>query len=104
MIFYSSAGDTVSFDEDAFTQNSEKLIGLYQSLGVKQVTFEIMSQQQLSKTLQLVSVVWHFKTSAGAEIYNATTRYVIRNTESGLKIKSVFVVDETSKVSQLKSA
>jgi len=103
MTFYTEQGDMVQFEQDALTANSEGLIGLYQNLGVKNVDFEVLSSTELSSVMQLVSILWSFRDGSDNEIYNTITRYVMKQTESGLKIKSVFVVDETTKVSGLKS-
>lgn len=101
MIFYTENGESVSFEETVFFENTQKLISLYEKIGVKNVTFEIDSNSVLSESLNLVSVVWHFRGSKDKEIYYATTRYIMKKTDSGLKIKSVIVVDETSKFSEL---
>jgi hypothetical protein len=58
------------------------------------VTFEIESVMALSECLHLVSLVWFFRAADGGEIYHATTRYVMRRSDSGLKIKSRFVVNK----------
>ena len=102
MTFYSEQGETLSFDEAAFNANSERLLSMYQALGVSQVEFEVMSETVLSDVLSLVSILWYFRDSNGKDIYQATTRYVLKQSPAGLKIKAVFVVDETSKVAALR--
>ena len=102
MTFYTENGDSVSFEKSTFSENTNKLISLYNELGVKSVCFEIQSNDKLSTSLTLVSVLWSFRDSDNNEIYNATTRYVMKNTDEGLKIKSVFVVDESSKLNRLR--
>lgn len=103
MTFYTEGGDSVLFEQAAFLDNSQKLIALYQELGIKQVPFSIESNVQLSAKLSLVSVIWHFNSADGEQVYQATTRYLMRDTGAGLKIKAVIVVDETSKIQQLKA-
>jgi len=102
MTFYTENGDSVSFEERVFTENTKKLIAIYKELSVAGVTFEILSENQLSGNLMLVSVVWSFQTAEGQEVYNATTRYLMKEIAGGLKIKAVFVVDETSKIAALR--
>ncbi|WNC68649.1 hypothetical protein RI845_00530 [Thalassotalea nanhaiensis] len=103
MTFYTEEGNSVTFEQEAFSENTNKLISLYKELGVKNVSFELKSNIELSASLNLVSVLWTFKDSDNNEIYNATTRYVMKNTDNGLKIKSVFVVDESSKFNKLRA-
>jgi prolyl-tRNA synthetase len=101
MIFYTENGETVSMNVDIFTENTKKLITIYEQIGVKKVAFKIESNTVVSQSLNLVSIIWIFKDSDNKEIYNATTRYVMKETVSGLKIKSVFVVNETSHLNKL---
>ena len=101
MIFYTESGDSVSFELPAFTANTKKLISTYQQLGVKKVEFEIVSSVRLSDFIELVSLKWHFQDKDAREIYNATTRYLVKSDGTSLKIKSVFVVDETRQLKPL---
>jgi len=101
MVFYTENGESVSFEIDAFTTNTKKLISLYEKNGVKNVSFKIESITELSKTLNLVSIIWNFQDEEKKTIYISTTRYVMRSTVQGLKIKSVLVVNETTELNKL---
>lgn len=101
MVFFSEDGDMVNFQEGTFTENAQKLISLYDTLEVKNVSFKIVSHTSLSKKLHLCTVLWSFQKSDHQEIYNATTRYLLKEIDSTVKVKTVFVVDETSKVSSV---
>ncbi|MCV6624607.1 MAG: hypothetical protein OIF38_00835, partial [Cellvibrionaceae bacterium] len=57
----------------------------------------------ISSCLNLVTIIWQFNNSKNVELYRATTRYLIRKTEQGLAIKTVFVIDEPEKIAELKS-
>lgn len=103
MVFYSETGEVVSFDKQAFNKNSQALLALYKEFAVAKVDFNIEAEQQLSQSLHLVSVNWHFKKDSGDLIYSALTRYLLGDTPTGPKIKSVFVVNESSKIGQLKT-
>jgi hypothetical protein len=103
MIFYTDNGETVSMNEDMFAENTKKLIAIYQQIGVKSVTFKIESNTVISEYLKLVSIIWCFKDYDNTDIYSATTRYLMKETSLGLKIKSVFVVDETTHLNKLLS-
>lgn len=103
MTFYTEAGESVAFTEEAFNNNSKNLIALYKELGVAAVNFERLDQYELSNCLSIVTLKWYFCDEAGDEIYSATTRYLMGLKEDGLKIKAVFVIDETSKLSALRS-
>lgn len=104
MTFYTEAGEPVVFTEEAFNNNSKNLIALYKELAVASVKFERLDQYELSNCLSIVTLKWYFCDEAGSEIYNATTRYLMGLKEDGSKIKAVFVIDETSKITALKSA
>ena len=101
MIFYTDNGEIVSMKEDDFTENTKKLITIYEQIGVKSVTFKIESNIVISKHLNLISIIWSFKDLDQNVIYNGTTRYVIRETNTKFKIKSVFVVEEMDKLNNL---
>lgn len=103
MVFYTETGDILTLEKDAFSKNIQQVFANYKSIGVQNVSFEIKDTAEISGSLTLVTVHWYFKDGANNEIYNATTKYVIRETGTGLKIKSVFVIDETSKFSKLKT-
>ncbi|MCV6613391.1 MAG: hypothetical protein OIF35_00335 [Cellvibrionaceae bacterium] len=103
MTFYTEAGEAVEFNEAEFSANSEKLITLYRELGVESVDFEIDDSYSISSCLNLVTIIWQFNNSKNVELYRATTRYLIRKTEQGLAIKTVFVIDEPEKIAELKS-
>ncbi|MCV6621012.1 MAG: hypothetical protein OIF51_04580 [Cellvibrionaceae bacterium] len=102
MTFYTEAGEAVAFTEEAFNNNSKNLIALYKELGVAAVNFERLDQYELSDCLSIVTLKWYFCDDAGAEIYNATTRYLMGLKEDASKIKAVFVIDETSKIAAVK--
>lgn len=102
MTFYTEQGEAVPFTQQAFDNNSGQLFALYDRLGVKQVDFDIVSTQELSENLTLVSVNWQFLREDASLVYEATTRYLI-NVNNAPKIIAVFVVDESSKIAQLTS-
>jgi len=102
MAFYTETGEMLTIEKEAFAKNTQQVLANYESIGVKNVSFEIKAISDVSESLKLVSVKWYFKDGSNNEIYNATTKYVFRESDAGLKIKSVFVIDETSKFSKLK--
>lgn len=101
MVFYTESGESVSFELDAFTANTKKLISLYEKNGIKNVSFEIDTNIELSKRLNLISVIWNFQDKDRKTIYSSTTRYVMKTTDSGLIIMAVFVVNETTELNKL---
>ncbi len=101
MSFYTESGDVIRLDLDTFTTHSQKVIGLYESIGVKHVTFDFDPAMTISEVFTLVSVCWHFNDADNNEIYSATTRYMMKLKSGKLKIKAVFGVDETSKYKEV---
>ncbi|TQV76498.1 hypothetical protein FLL45_00615 [Aliikangiella marina] len=102
MTFYSETGESLPFDEDTFNRNSESLVDLYKDFQIATVDFELESQTNVSDVLELVSVIWHFKKVSGELVYSAVTRYLVGVSNGLLKIKAVFVIDESAKIQQLK--
>ena len=103
MTFYTENGESVPFEKKEFTENSNKLIEVYKNIGVESVSFEVESEIKISSVLILASIIWSFKNNEGAEIYNATTKYLMKNNNTDWKIKSVFVINETTKLNELRT-
>ena len=103
MTFYTETGDDVSFDKSAFGENTLKLLDIYQRLAIGNIEFNVAEQSEISPALQLVTIIWRFADQADQLVYSATTRYLLRMTDHGPRIKAVFVVDETSKLNRLLS-
>lgn len=96
MVFFTEQGDTVSFEQEAFTQNSEKLIANYHSIGVAQVDYDVLDVQVLSEGLTMTSILWSFRDGHGEVLYHATVRYMLKTATEDWKISAVVVVDETT--------
>lgn len=101
MSFYTESAEVMSFTQDDFNSSFTKLLALYDELGVKRFTFHVQDTTELSASFTLVTLTWSFQDDAGREIYNATTRYILQTTDNQFVIKSVIVVDETSKIQNL---
>lgn len=67
--------------------------------------FELYASAFMSLNPAYISKVYDFPMTfytEGEEIYHSTTRYLMKLIDGGLKIKAVFVVDETSKIAALR--
>ena len=80
-----------------------KLIDIYKDLSIKNVDFNLKNETSISNHLKLITILWNFRDKNNSLIYDATTKYLISHQNSSLKIKSVFVIDENTKIKNLLS-
>lgn len=98
--FFLENGSIVILEENDFLENSKKLFEIYSELGVNEIKFEIMSEEDANKAFKMVSVKWTFIKACDIEIYSAITRYLLQS--ETMKIVSVTTVDEMSKIELLR--
>ncbi len=91
---FTENGEAILFDEEVFLAYSGQLFKEYQSLGISKLDHKIISEEQLSENLMLVSITWQFIAPLKNAKYDATIRYVLSSTTTELKIVSVYIVDE----------
>ncbi len=73
---------------------TDQLFNEYQSLGISKLDHKIISEEQLTENLVLVSVTWQLIALLKNTKYEATIRYVLSSATTEIKIVSVYAVDE----------
>jgi len=101
--FYTSTGMAIIANEPDFYKNCEKLVELYDQLGMKNPTPEIISTTQLNPSIDLVEIKWNFLRE-DKKTFSFTTKYIIGKSDGTPKILGVFEVDEHDKISELETA
>ncbi len=100
-IFYTESGEVVSFTEEQFLSNTSELLRKYKSIGVSSIDSELLGVSSASNSLELISVLWHFKAENGAIIYSANTKYLVKKSGCDYKIVSVIIVNEYTRFSKV---
>lgn len=77
---------TVFSKEPTFNDNNQRLFLLYQSMSIRDFSFQIVNILRLSDDSCLVDVKWRFLDSDGHLRQRLDSKYRLRETPEGLKI------------------
>lgn len=102
--YHFSSGKKSQLSREYFIGRVNKLLKLYQKLGVTQIVGAVTDVIELNENTSLATLNW-ILLDASAEkpkqIYTAITRYMVSEFDGALKIDGLIGVDETQ---QLKNA
>lgn len=103
--YYREDGSKQAIARDDFVQHVSKLLRVYRRLDVRQIVGTVTDVIELNDNASLASLNWILLSPQGAkegekavELYSATTRYLLSDTDDGLKIDGLILVDETAKI------
>lgn len=96
--YYFSNGEKSSLTREYFIGRVEKLLRLYQKLGVSQIVGAVTDVIELNENTSLATLNWVFLDTSDEkprQIYSAFTRYIVGEIAGELKIDGLIGVDET---------
>ncbi|WP_323846102.1 hypothetical protein [Microbulbifer magnicolonia] len=99
--YYREDGSKQAVARDEFLGQVGKLLRAYRRLQVKQIVGTVTDVIELNNNSSLATLNWMLLTPRGdksAELYSSTTRYLVTDSEEGLKIDGLILVDETAKI------
>nr|WP_284500255.1 hypothetical protein [Microbulbifer sp. GX H0434] len=99
--YYREDGSKQAVGREEFVQQVDKLLRAYQRLQVSQIVGTVTDVIELNENSSLASLNWTLLRPQGeksGELYSATTRYLVGDTEDGLKIDGLVLVDEAAKI------
>ncbi|WHI51211.1 hypothetical protein P3339_22915 [Microbulbifer sp. MLAF003] len=100
--YYHEDGSKSAIDREAFVKQVSKLLNAYRRLEVCQILGTVTEVIELNEFSSLASVRWTLLHPKGeekaVELYSSQTRYLLTETESGLKIDGLIIVDESAKI------
>lgn len=86
---------------DAMIQALEQSYPLYRQLGLASVDYELFERSVLSERLVLVRVRWIFLDDEGDHLTDATSYYLLRDEEEGLRAVVCIETDSMEKLQAL---
>ncbi|MGL6159738.1 hypothetical protein [Microbulbifer sp.] len=99
--YYREDGSKQTVARSEFIPQVDKLLHTYRRLQVSQIVGTVTDVIELNGNSSLATLNWILLRPEGdksAELYSATTRYLVSETEGGLKIDSMILVDEATKI------
>ncbi|GAB2515564.1 hypothetical protein [Microbulbifer agarilyticus] len=99
--YHFSDGKKSQLDRAYFIGRVEKLLKLYQKLGVTQIVGAVTDVIELNENASLATLNWILLDARGEkpqQVYSAITRYLVSEYQGELKIDSLIGVDETVQV------
>lgn len=99
--YYREDGSKLTVTRQEFVQQVDKLLNAYRRLQVSQIVGTVTDVIELNDNSSLATLHWILLQPQGdktAELYSSTTRYLVTDTEDGLKIDGLILVDETAKI------
>ena len=99
--YYREDGSKQAVSREEFVQQVDKLLHAYRRLQVNQIVGTVTDVIELNDNISLASLNWILLRPDGeksAELYSATTRYLVGDTGEGLKIDGLILVDEAAKI------
>ncbi|WP_444938091.1 hypothetical protein [Microbulbifer sp. JMSA002] len=101
--YYREDGNKLAVDRGAFVQQVEKLLNAYKRLEVCQILGTVTEIIELNDYSSLASVRWTLlyhreEDDKTLELYSSHTRYLLTDTEQGLKVDALVLVDESAKI------
>ncbi|SEA18548.1 hypothetical protein [Microbulbifer marinus] len=99
--YYREDGSKLSVTRQEFVQQVDKLLHAYRRLQVSQIVGTVTDVIELNDNSSLATLNWILLCPEGdkrAELYSSTTRYLVTDTEDGLKIDGLILVDESAKI------
>lgn len=99
--YYREDGSKQAVGREDFVQQVDKLLNAYRRLAVNQIVGTVTDVIDLNESSSLASLNWTLlypDGSKSAELYSATTRYIVGDTGGGLKIDGLVLVDEAAKI------
>jgi hypothetical protein len=101
--FYLTDGTCIVFDRSQFIENGEKLLDNYKTIGMKSVTYRIISVNELNASTMLIEIDWRLLDQQDSEIITFSTRYILLYKKNELGIIGVFEVNESEKMMKFKT-
>ncbi|MFD1216731.1 MULTISPECIES: hypothetical protein [Microbulbifer] len=101
--YYFSSGEKSELTRSYFIGRVEKLLKLYQKLGVSQIVGAVTDVIELNENTSLATLNWVFLDTSGEkprQIYSAFTRYIVGEFAGELKIDGLIGVDETLRIKE----
>ncbi|SHF33182.1 hypothetical protein SAMN04487965_1958 [Microbulbifer donghaiensis] len=99
--YYREDGSKLTVTRQEFVQQVDKLLNAYRRLQVSQIVGTVTDVIELNDNSSLATLNWILLYPQGdksAELYSSTTRYLVTDTEGGLKIDGLILVDESVKI------
>ena len=99
--YYREDGNKLAVSREEFVMQVDKLLSAYRRLQVNQILGTVTDVIELNDSSSLATLNWILLCPQGeksAELYSATTRYLLSDTEDGLKIDGLILVDEAEKI------
>lgn len=99
--YYHEDGSKQAIARREFVRHVDKLLCVYRRLQVSQIVGTVTDVIELNNNSSMVSLNWtllHSQGDKSIELYSATTRYLVGESEAGLKIDGLILVDETAKI------
>ncbi|AMX01201.1 hypothetical protein [Microbulbifer thermotolerans] len=99
--YYREDSGKEAMSREKFVQQVARLLKVYRRLGVSQIVGSVTDIIEVNTNSSLVTLNWILLTAQGeksVELYNTTVRYLVSDTDAGLKIDSLIMVDEATKI------
>ncbi|WP_226643813.1 hypothetical protein [Microbulbifer variabilis] len=101
--YYREDGNKLTVGRSAFVQQVEKLLNAYRRLEVCQILGTVTEIIELNDYSSLASVRWTLlhrceQSDKTLELYSSHTRYLLTDTDQGLKVDALVIVDESAKI------
>jgi hypothetical protein len=99
--YFFSTGEKNLLRRDYFIARVEKLIKMYERLGVNQIVGAVTDVIELNQNTSLATLNWVLLDTSGKkprQIYSAITRYIVGEWNGQLKIDGLIAVDETARL------
>ncbi|MFI2811065.1 MULTISPECIES: hypothetical protein [Microbulbifer] len=99
--YYSERGGKAAVNRNDFVVLVARLLAIYRRLGVDQIVGAVSDITELNENSAQVSLNWVLlrrENNSSAEVYSATTRYLVSDFEGTLKIDGLVAVDETRRI------
>ncbi|WP_428819659.1 hypothetical protein [Microbulbifer sp. MCCC 1A16149] len=105
--YYFSNGKKSELSREYFIGRVEKLLKLYEKLGVSQIVGAVTDVIELNENASLATLNWVLLDTSQEkprQVYSAITRYLVCDYNGELKIDGLIGVDETQQLKQALSA
>ncbi|QKX16647.1 hypothetical protein [Microbulbifer sp. YPW1] len=105
--YYFSNGKKSELSREYFIGRVEKLLKLYEKLGVNQIVGAVTDVIELNENASLATLNWVLLDTSQEkprQVYSAITRYMVCDYNGELKIDGLIGVDETQQLKQALSA
>ncbi|MCW8128544.1 hypothetical protein [Microbulbifer halophilus] len=99
--YYREDGSKQAVSREYFVRQVDKLLNAYRRLQVNQIVGTVTDVIELNENSSLASLNWTLLYPQGeksAELYSATTRYIVGDTQDSLKLDGLVLVDEAEKI------